>query len=224
MRRLCMVPAKPLARAKARLAPAFSATDRRAIVLAMLGDVVAAARAGFQVWVICSDTDVADAAVAAGAVPVQDETPDAGLNPSLDTATNAAMREGFAGVLVLASDVPCATPEDVAALLVRGGVAIAPSSDGTGTNALWRSPPGVIPAAFGPSSRAAHERLAREAGVDPTIVRRPRLALDVDVPEDLVAALETGVGTLTRNAAERIGFPVPASRGGSERRYRSRGR
>ncbi len=214
MSALCLVPAKPLARAKARLGEVFSTEERRTLALAMLRDVIAAARACGDVWVVCSDAEVEEVARGGGAVALPDATPDAGLNPSLAAATHAIERAGYDGVLVLSSDLPCVTPDDIVAMLAPPGVAIAPSRDG-GTNALWRTPPGVIETAFGPGSRTAHERLAREAGVASAIVERAGLALDVDDPSDLVAALAAGAGPATTAAVD----PAFASRIGE--RYRS---
>jgi 2-phospho-L-lactate guanylyltransferase len=94
----------------------------------------------------------------------------------------------------------------VLAVARQDGVALAPSSDGAGTNALWRSPPGSIPPAFGPGSRAAHERLAMERGVPVRVVVRAGLALDVDEPRDLRAAWDTGPGPRTRLVLEEMGF------------------
>jgi len=57
---LCIVPMKPLARAKARLAEVLSPEQRRALSLAMLEDVIGAARALDHVWVLHSDDDAAE--------------------------------------------------------------------------------------------------------------------------------------------------------------------
>ena len=217
MSRLCVVPAKPLVKAKARLGPVFTPGERRSIVLAMLADVVSAARACGDVWVICSDADVEETARRFGALSVRDATPEAGLNASLTAATEAATEAGYDGALVLASDLPCVKPADVAALLGAGSVAIAPSRDG-GTNGLWRMPPAVIGTAFGAGSRTAHEKLSADAGITPVIVERTGLALDVDIPADLVAALDEGAGPGTVAIMNSAGF---ASRAVAAEGYRS---
>lgn len=200
MTRLSLVPAKPLARAKARLGVALPSGDRRRLVLAMLRDVVAAAAPVALVWVVCSDEEARLVARDGGAEPIPDETPDAGLNSSLEAATARAIAAGFDEVLVLASDLPCVAAADVAAMFAEPGVAIAPNRAGTGTNALLRSPPNAIAPAFGDRSREAHERLAREAGFGCRIVVRPGLTLDVDRPEDLALASKIGPGQATAAA------------------------
>lgn len=204
--RLAIVPMKPLAGAKARLAPALSPAERRALALAMLADVVEAATVLDEVWVLNSDGDAAAVAAAAGAKARPDPAPGAGLNASLEAATADAVDAGASGVLVLSSDLPLVTTDDVLAVAHGEGVAIGPSSDGAGTNALWRSPPGSIPPAFGPDSRAIHERLARERGVSVRVVEHAGLGLDVDAPEDLRRAWDVGPRPHTRRALEEMRF------------------
>lgn len=203
--RLAIIPVKPLSSAKERLAAALTAEERRALSLAMLADVVAVASVLDEVWVLNSDADAAAVAVEAGVVSKTDPTPSAGLNGSLTIASGWAHGAGFAGVLVLAADLPAATKADVEAMIEGEGVALAPNRSGDGTNALWRSPPDAIEVAFGPGSRAAHEGLARATGSPLRLVRRPGLALDVDEPHDLRAATEQGSGAHTRAILERIG-------------------
>lgn len=188
---------KPLAGAKARLAGTLDPAERRALSLAMLADVVEAARALDEVWVLLSDEDAALVAERAGARPVPDPAPGAGLNASVDAAAARAASSGARGVLVLAADLPLANAEDVRAVADGEGAAVAASRDGSGTNALWRSPPLVVRAAFGPDSRIAHERLAREAAAPFRIVDRPGLALDVDGPDDLAALTAAAAGPHT---------------------------
>ncbi len=202
MSHLCLIPAKRLGRAKARLAPDLDVGERRALTLAMLGDVIAVARPVIETWVVCSDPEVRELAARLGAAAFPDPTPDAGLNPSLDAVTKSVRQ--FEGALILASDLPCIAEEDVAAMLVETPVGIAPSRDGRGTNALWRSPPGVIEPAFGDRSRATHEERAASAGVPFTLVERPCLALDVDRPADLRAALDLGAGPETTPVLQRL--------------------
>lgn len=218
-----VVPAKPLARAKARLAAVLSVEERRALTLAMLADVctVAVASGVGAVRVVASDEDTFATAREAGAEVVADPTPDAGLVPSLEAVSpgdaadvtdaadspdsGPAGRGG--GVLVLSSDLPAASPEDVRAVCGGRGVALAPDRAGGGTNALWRSPPRAIPLAFGAGSRRAHEDLAAGAGVPFRLVVRPGLALDVDTPDDLEAAWNAAIGPATRAALTQLGFP-----------------
>ncbi|MCJ7549608.1 MAG: hypothetical protein MUQ30_07995, partial [Anaerolineae bacterium] len=66
------------------------------------------------------------------------------------------------------------------------GVVIAPDRRELGTNALLVTPPDLVPFCFGPDSFRQHLAAAEAAGVTPIVFRSPDLAMDVDVPEDLV--------------------------------------
>jgi len=205
--RLCIVPMKPLADAKARLSSVLSPGERRALSLAMLADVCRAAAGLDAVWVLNSDEDAAEVARAAGAEPRPDPTPGKGLNESLDAATASAVEEGATGVLVLSADCPAATPADVKTMAVGDGIVMAPDRYGTGTNALWRRPPAVVQAAFGGNSRRSHIGLAIVHRVPYAVLPLARIALDVDRPADLADLWALGPGEATRAALESLGYP-----------------
>ncbi len=205
--KLCIVPMKPLAHAKARLASVLSPEERRELSLAMLRDVVRAAGALDAVWVLNSDDDAAAVAREEGAEPRPDPSPGDGLNASLDRATAMANEEGARGVLVLSADCPAATQADVRAVAIGNGVVMAPDRYGTGTNALWRSPPDAIITAFGGNSRRSHTALAHVHHVPFAVLPLPRLALDVDRPADLADVWTLGPGDATRAALEALGYP-----------------
>ena len=199
MSRVFVIPAKPLDRAKERLSADFTPDARKRLVLAMLSDVVAAAVAVEPTWVLCSDPAAAEIAEGSGARVVTDAVPLAGLNASLEVALRLAADAGFGAAVVVASDLPCVTAADLAEF-PDVPVAIAPSTDGSGTNVLALAPPGVIPPRFGPASRTAHEELSRDAGITPVIVESPRLATDVDTPDDVARARAIGLGSATAAA------------------------
>jgi 2-phospho-L-lactate guanylyltransferase len=204
--RVVLIPMKPLAAAKERLAPALSAEERRRLSLAMLADVIGAAREFERVWVLNSDEDAADLSHEAGVEAVPDPAPGRGLNSSLTAATRAAIGAGATGILVVSADLPSVRADDLVALVTSPGVAIAPDRAGTGTNALWRAPGDLIDVAFGPNSLAVHAELARAAGTPALVASRPGLALDVDTADDLAEAWRHGVGSATRKALEELGI------------------
>jgi 2-phospho-L-lactate guanylyltransferase len=88
-------------------------------------------------------------------------------------------------------DLPLATAADIDAILAEGANApscvIVPSSDGTGTNALLRSPPALFPSHFGPNSFVQHLDEAKAARARVKILRNPRIERDVDEWADLDA-------------------------------------
>lgn len=204
--RLCLIPMKPLVAAKERLAPALDAGERRQLSLAMLADVVAAARGFDRVWVLQSDEDAAAVAAAGGAEPRPDPAPGGGLNASLDAATAAAVDAGASAVIVVAADIPAATAADLDSVGNGDGVAVAPDRNGSGTNVLWRRPGDAIATRFGDASRSAHEAAAGAAGAPFRVVDSPRLAADVDTPDALAIIWALGPGPATRRALEEMGI------------------
>ncbi len=64
-----------------------------------------------------------------------------------------------------------------------------PSSDGTGTNALVRTPPDCIESRFGPGSFRAHLDQALSKGFHAEVLRIPGLMFDIDTPEDVAELL-----------------------------------
>lgn len=186
--------------------------ERRALCLAMLADVcVAAVGSGIgAVLVVATDTDAEAVARATGAGVVRDPTPDGGLNASLA----AVVPPGESDLLIVASDLPACSPEDLAAMPAPGdGVRLAPDASGLGTNALWRRPPAAIDTAFGEGSAGRHRALADSAGVAFDVVRRPGLAFDVDLPTHLKEAWDAPIGEHTRQALATMGFPDRSTAG-----------
>ncbi len=109
----------------------------------------------------------------------------------MQTAARGSDSGGRRGVLVIAADLPHLSVSDVVTLVGAAGaqtLVLAPSKDGTGTNALV-APPGVpFRPAYGVGSRSAHHREADRAGLRPVEIYRPGLAFDIDLPEDLAGA------------------------------------
>lgn len=198
---------KPLARAKERLADAHSPAERRALSLAMLADVIAAACALDAVWCICSDDEAADVAHAAGAIAVPDHNPDDGLNASLAATTHEALGAGARGMLIISADCAAATRDDVRAVALGDGVSLAPDRTGRGTNALWRQPPDLITTSFGPNSRRSHQGLAYASRIPFAVIPRERLAIDADTVADLEQLAIIGAGPATTEVLASLGYP-----------------
>jgi 2-phospho-L-lactate guanylyltransferase len=198
-----VVPIKTLQSAKSRLAGMLAANERRALVLAMLADVLAALRAApslGQVYVASRDPAVLAAAAEAGAAALFDQAAD--LNGALAQAAGHAVTHGAAALLVVPGDLPLLMSVDVerlvAALPAAPGVVLAPARDG-GTNALLARPPAVLPFRFGSNSLGLHLEAAQTLGIAARIVHTPGLAWDVDRPEDLAALAEVpGEGAAQR--------------------------
>ena len=115
-----------------------------------------------------------------------------GLNAELQDVIDAIRADhGDARLLILHADLPLLEVADVEALAraASGGVAIAPDRAGAGTNALAIGADRPFTFCFGRESFARHRAQAPDAAI---ITGRPGLALDVDTPADLRAAVTLG--------------------------------
>ena len=190
-----VVPVKDLHHAKQRLAGVLSPKEREALFCAMLEDVLCAlaASAGLAgILLVTRDPKARDLAPRYGARVLMEEE-NRGHTAASTLGARALAQQGRAGMVQVPADLPLLTPQDIGALLEAHGqapaVTLAPSRDEQGSNAVACSPPDVLPLRFGAASFLPHLRRARALGIEPQIVKRPGLALDIDTPEDLAAFL-----------------------------------
>jgi 2-phospho-L-lactate guanylyltransferase len=158
-----------------------------------------------RVVVATSDMEIADHARRSGAL-VLEEHEQVSHSVSADAACLRAMEMGASTALLVPIDVPTVTPADFTTLAAsaRPGLIVVPSSDGTGTNALVRTPPNCIESRFGPGSFRAHLDQALSKGLPADVLRLPGLMFDIDTPEDVAELLarvpECQVSTFLRSA------------------------
>ncbi|MEU6980568.1 2-phospho-L-lactate guanylyltransferase [Streptomyces sp. NPDC046371] len=201
-----VVPLKPLARAKSRLAPAAAGALRPRLALAFAEDTVAAALACAAVRdvVVVTDDREAGAALAALGARILADVPGGGLNGALAHGAREvrAARAG-AAVAALNADLPALRSAELTRVLEAAGQfprAFLADAAEIGTTFLSASSGTELEPAFGGASRRRHLSTGaveiRLDGVDS--VRR-----DVDTGEDLAAALALGVGP--RTAARWVG-------------------
>ncbi len=184
-----ILPVKDPARAKQRLAGIFSPQQREALARFMFEQMLAtllSARGPDRVAVATSDRAAAAHARAAGAL-VFEETEQRGHSHSADRAAERAIELGATRVLLAPIDTPLATAAELEGLLDPPfeGMVIVPSADGTGTNALVRTPPNALASYFGPNSFYAHVAHARTRRLPVRIAEPPGLVFDLDTPEDV---------------------------------------
>ncbi|MGW5971490.1 2-phospho-L-lactate guanylyltransferase [Streptomyces sp. NPDC055186] len=202
-----VVPLKPLAEAKSRLADTADDAVRPGLALAFAQDTVAAAlacRAVRDVVVVTGDALAGRELAALGARIVSDE-PGGGLNAALAHAAAAVRTFGGAGpVAALNADLPALRPAELARVLDRAAVfprAFLSDAAAVGTTLLSAAPDEELRPSFGPGSRARHRAFgAVELHLDAVDSVRQ----DVDTGDDLRAALALGVGPRTAAAAARL--------------------
>ena len=109
-----------------------------------------------------------------------------GLNAALREGARIAVERGATQILTMSSDLPFLAPDDIRALLAtEGDVVVATDRARTGTNALLLRRPFGIDYRYGEASLSAHLAAAEDAGLAATVVDRPGLARDIDMPSDL---------------------------------------
>jgi 2-phospho-L-lactate guanylyltransferase len=186
-----IIPVKPLNRAKSRLSGVLTPDQRRQLAESMFRHVLEVVRDLPQVMgalVISRDSKALSIAREYDAKTLQESgTPE--LNSALTRATQVVISWGVESVLVLPADLPLVTAEDIVNMIELDSglmsVVIATDQNKDGTNALFMRPPGIIPYAYGPGSYQRHMALARQARVDVQTYFSERLALDIDLSDDL---------------------------------------
>ncbi len=185
-----IVPVKPFAESKSRLAPVLSPAERLALSRKLLVHtltVLSQTRQIDAVVVVSRDPEVHRLAVQHEATALSEQSE--GLNLALVQATTWTARQGAAAVLIVPADLPLLTSSALEAIIRLGergpAVVIAPDRHDRGTNLLLVRPPGLIDYAFGLDSFHVHRRQAAARGANLHVFRSRETQLDVDTPDDL---------------------------------------
>ncbi|WP_030482465.1 2-phospho-L-lactate guanylyltransferase [Nocardioides aequoreus] len=193
-----LVPVKSLDTAKSRLVT--PASDRRELMRAFVADALEAALASPAVHHLYVVTDEQ------GLGPSGTRTlPDGGggdLNAALRHAERTVrLRHPDLGVAAMCGDLPALRTDDLTTALT-GSTAprwYVADTAGTGTTLLAAGPGVHLDPHFGPDSAHLHE----QSGARPVRAEVASLRHDVDTEADLRAAIELGLGRLTRAAMGR---------------------
>jgi 2-phospho-L-lactate guanylyltransferase len=211
--RALLLPIKDLRQAKQRLAPFLNPEERFGLAQAMLADTIRAVRGVRQadkVFVVTNYAPAMQAAKKNGWELLREEQ-QISDSVSVDAASRHCAECGITALLRLPLDVPLVQAADVDELLgtecAAPALVIVPSRDGTGTNAILRTPPTLFPSHFGTGSFAKHCAEAQHAGAQIVIRRNARLEMDVDDEADLRALAQEDLrGTETGDWLERNGI------------------
>ncbi|RIK07750.1 MAG: 2-phospho-L-lactate guanylyltransferase [Acidobacteria bacterium] len=192
---VAIVPIKPFAEAKSRLAEAFGPAQRSEIAERLARKVLSVLRTSeLEAIVVTCDPRARILAAECGATII-DEPERSGLNAAWELGIEEAERLGMASALLLPADLPHVEPADIRTALRRpgaDGVVIAPSQDSDGTNALCIPLPPPLRPAYGPGSCRRHVQAVLRAGAPLRVLRRPGLAIDADRPSDLGSPTDPG--------------------------------
>ncbi|WP_406473048.1 2-phospho-L-lactate guanylyltransferase [Streptomyces sp. NBC_01615] len=210
MRWTLVIPLKPLARAKSRLADTAADGLRPGLALAFAQDTVAAALACAAVLDVAVVTDDALAGrelAALGARIVTGE-PGGGLNAALAHGV-AAVRSLTPEIAVAAlnADLPALRSAELGRVLDAAGEfprAFLPDAAAIGTTLLTAGAGRELLPSFGADSRLRHRA---SGAVELLVDSVDSVRQDVDTGDDLRAALALGVGPRTAAAAARLLIP-----------------
>ena len=194
--RALLLPVKDLRNAKQRLVGILTPEERFALAHAMLADTVSAMRGvrrADKIFVVTNYEPAMQAARENG-WQVLSEDRQISESVSVDDASHRIESLGFTAVLRIPLDLPLIQSRDIDELLAidfaAPAVVIVPSRDGTGTNAILRTPPTLFPSHFGSGSFAKHCAEADSAHAQIHHRRNPRVEMDVDDESDLRALLQ----------------------------------
>ncbi len=95
---------------------------------------------------------------------------------------------GVTTLLTISADLPLLTTQEIRCFFeqsLQHDVVLAPSRDGTGTNAIMVRPPLAVPYVFGPGSLQSYVEAARQKHLSYSKFHSVGLALDIDTIDDL---------------------------------------
>ncbi len=186
-----VIPVKVFADAKSRLSCCLSTTARAGLAEAMCKDLFQIAgrvRGVDRIFVVSNEMRALKWAKQRGwtALP---EAHQISESASVDLVCRHCQQTGVQSLLRIPTDIPLVQSSDIeeifAELPQSPACVIVPSRDGTGTNALLRSPPALFPSFFGKDSFTQHLAAARDSHASVKILRNARIGLDIDEPGDL---------------------------------------
>jgi 2-phospho-L-lactate guanylyltransferase len=202
-----LIPVKNLSAAKQRLAAVLDQPARTELAQTMLRDVVTAL-AAWPRRPAC--TLVTGDPFAIGLARQYDfeiipDPSNPGETGAIEMATELCVKHGVESALVIPADIPLIQASELEEIYAQApveGTLLAPAADGRGTNAAFRRPANLFPLRFGNDSFNPHLAAAQGTGKPCVVLQLPRLAVDVDNPEDLQQLLahsgETGTQRLIR--------------------------
>ncbi len=211
-----VIPVKEFDVAKHRLADLLSLPERRLLAETMLTDVldaVAGSRHLAGVIIVTLDPYATALGERIGARILTEGARD-GHTGSVNAGRRFLVGEGRSGMITLPGDIPATRAGEIDAVLsahlAAPSFTISPAHDELGSNAVVCSPPESVPLRFGDNSYFPHLEAARLRGIEPTVIRQPGIAVDIDHPVDLALFLRLpqSAGTRTRELLDELGVPA----------------
>ena len=212
---MILVPVKNLANAKQRLAHALEQCSRTELAHAMLEDVLQALAesAADEVSVVTSDPFALELAEHYRFAVILDNS-NLGETDAIERATRNCEAREIQSTLVIPADIPLIEAADISAIYEGApatGTVLVPSADQRGTNAVLRRPVALFPLRFGDDSFLPHLSAAIATRSTCVVLSLPRIALDIDTPEDLQQLANAGGDKRSQRLARKLGFSEAAA-------------
>jgi 2-phospho-L-lactate guanylyltransferase len=128
---------------------------------------------------------------------------------AIEMATRVCEARGIESTLVIPGDIPLIEAADIRAIYEAGpdsGSVLVPSKDKRGTNAVLRRPASLFPLRFGNDSFMPHLAVAIATNKSCVVLSLPRIALDIDRPEDLSELADAPGEKQSQLLARKLGF------------------
>src|SRR6202030_2433677 len=211
-----VIPVKEFDDAKHRLSGLLSSSERRLLSETMLTDMldaVAGSRLLAGALIVTLDPRATALGEKVGARIATEGARD-GHTGSVNAGRRVLAGEARAGMITMPGDIPATRADEIDAVLsahlAAPSFTISPAHDDLGSNAVVCSPPDSVPLAFGDNSYFPHLAAARLRGIEPTVIRQPGIAVDIDHPLDLALFLRLpqSAGTRTRTLLDELGMPA----------------
>ena len=212
---MILVPVKNLANAKQRLASVLDQSARTELAHAMLEDVLDALAefAADEVSLVTSDPFALALADHYRFAVIADNS-NAGETAAIEMATRVCQSRGIHTSFVVPADIPLIDAADLRAIFQAAptnGSVLVPSSDQRGTNAVLRRPASLFPLRFGNDSFMPHLAAAIATRTTCIGLSLPRIALDIDTPEDLQQLVNAAGEKRSQRLARKFGFAEAAA-------------
>jgi 2-phospho-L-lactate guanylyltransferase len=211
-----VIPVKEFDGAKHRLSDLLPPSQRRRLAETMLTDVldaVAGCRHLAGVVIVTLDPHATALGKKIGARILTEGARD-GHTGSVNAGRRLLAGEGCGGMITMPGDIPAVRAGEIDAVLsahlAAPSVTISPAHDDLGSNAVVCSPPEQVALRFGDNSYFPHLDAARRQGIEPTVIRQPGIAVDIDHPVDLALFLRLpqSADTRTRALLDELGVPA----------------
>jgi len=206
---MILIPVKDLANAKQRLAAVLDQPTRTELAHAMLVDVVlAVSGCEVEVALVTSDPFALHVAAHRGLEIIRDAS-NRSETDAIEIATRVCQERGIESTLVIPADIPLIEAADIQMIYesapARGSVLV-PAADKRGTNAVLRRPTALFPLRFGDDSFVPHYAAAKATNNPCVVLSLPRIALDIDTPEDLRELARALGEKRSQRFARKLGF------------------